>query len=236
MLTLVTLAPADLPSQVGAVILAAGASSRMGRPKLLLPWNGGTVLSHLVTVWQELGVKQVAVVYAAANKKLLIELNRLGFPTTHRIINPVPQEGMFSSIRCAAQWPGWLPEITELAIVLGDQPQLKLSTLRALLRFSAAHSGQVCQPSYGGKRGHPVVIPRRLFNQLSTSEAPTLKDFLARSAETVRLCRVSDPGLHLDIDRPEDYERVRQLLQAGSPTRPNGRTRAKPGIGTRNRP
>src|SRR5689334_21433753 len=106
------------------VLLAAGASSRMGKPKMLLPWRKTTVLGHLIEVWGELAAQQIAVVYAKADGALEAELDRVAFPNANRIINPEATRGMFSSIQCAAQWRGWNVNITHWAIVLGDQPHL----------------------------------------------------------------------------------------------------------------
>src|SRR6185369_7472750 len=96
----------------GVVILAAGASSRMGRPKLLLPWGGTSVIGHLLAQWRGLGAEQVSVVCAQANVALDQELNRLQFRPEDRIVNPIPECGMFSSIQCAASWKGWKPTLT----------------------------------------------------------------------------------------------------------------------------
>src|SRR4051812_8081052 len=91
----------------GVVILAAGASRRMGRPKLLLPWGQTTALGHLLQQWNGTGASQIAVVHAADAKPLIEELDRLDFPLANRIPNPSPENGMFSSIQCAARWAGW---------------------------------------------------------------------------------------------------------------------------------
>src|ERR1043166_8621287 len=84
--------------KLGVVILAAGASSRMGRPKLLLPWRNTTVIGHLLDQWSILGASPVVVVCAARDPLLPAELDRLGFPTGGRVLNPNPELGMFSSI------------------------------------------------------------------------------------------------------------------------------------------
>src|ERR1035438_4891955 len=110
--------PVERAYAVGVVILGAGRSSRMGRPKLLLPWGKTSVLGHLIAQWQALGAKQIAVVCAAADQAVFVELERLGFPATNRICNPAPDRGMFSSVQCAAQWEGWQPALTHWAIVL----------------------------------------------------------------------------------------------------------------------
>src|SRR5947209_16030515 len=104
----------------GVVILAAGRSSRMGQPKLLLPWGKTSILGHLIGQWTLLGAKQIAVVRSSDDEALNAELNRLNFPERSRIVNPLPERGMFSSIQCAAGWRGWEPILTHWAIVLGD--------------------------------------------------------------------------------------------------------------------
>jgi len=194
------------PFSLGAVVLGAGRSRRMGRPKLLLPWQGTTVLGHLVAQWQAAGVEQIAIVCAAGDRAIQAELDRLAFPAAHRIFNPAPDRGMFSSIQCAAQWPAWQSALTHFAIVLGDQPHLRQGTLRALLRFSAAHPAQVCQPSRAGRPRHPVSLPRTAFLDLAQSQAGHLKEFLA--ACHTAACELDDPGLDLDLDCPADYEKA----------------------------
>jgi len=199
---------AAAPSRLGVVILGAGASSRMGRPKLLLPWRGTTVIGHLLSQWQELAARQIAVVLRARDVALTAELDRLHFSKSERIENPQPERGMFSSIVCAANWKGWQREISTWAIVLGDQPHLRAETLRELLAFSVQHADAICQPAFGGRTGHPVILPRPAFGELRHSGAATLKDFLKHSARSRVQCPVADAGLSLDLDTPEDYKRL----------------------------
>jgi molybdenum cofactor cytidylyltransferase len=196
---------------VGVVILAAGRSARMGRPKLLLPWGGTSVLGHLIGQWEALGAKQIAVVCASGHRAMQAELDRLSFPARERVINPTPERGMFSSIQCAAQWSGWEAKLTHWAVVLGDQPHLQQETLERVLAFGAAHPGKVCQPARFGHARHPVLLPEMVFRQLGRSKAATLKEFLTGSLRTVALCELDDPGLDLDIDRPEDYRSALKL-------------------------
>ena len=195
----------------GVIILGAGASSRMGRPKLLLPWGQTTVVGHLISQWCQLRAAQIALVCAAGDVNLQAELDRLGFPKRDRIFNPAPERGMFSSIQCAARWDGWKPQLTGWVITLGDQPQVRLETLRSLLDFKAAHPGQICQPSYGGRPKHPVILPRPEFELLKETRVENLKLFLQSRAHLVALLPLDDPGLALDIDRPENYDQAVRL-------------------------
>ena len=193
---------------LAAVLLAAGRSSRMGRPKLLLPWRGTSVLGHLISQWQALKTEQIAVVCAPDDLLIQAELNRLGFSASNRIANPAPDRGMFSSIRCAAQWSGWKTDLTHWAIVLGDQPHIGRETLQNIISFSAANPERICLPKQGGHRRHPVVLPRQAFEQLSNSEEIDLRTFLDSLSIPPAICELNDSSLDLDLDTPEDYDRA----------------------------
>jgi molybdenum cofactor cytidylyltransferase len=199
--------------ELGAVILAAGASRRMGRAKLLLPWGKTTVIGHLINQWHDLGAGQIAVVLRPDDSTLAAELDQLGFSPSNRIPNPDPERGMYSSILCAAHWLGWRSEISRWAIVLGDQPHLRAGTLRSLLAFSAQHPTAICQPVVGDRTAHPVILPRTALASLTHSPAGTLKEFLQLAACPSVKCPISDSSLTLDLDTPEDYKRL-QLLRA----------------------
>jgi molybdenum cofactor cytidylyltransferase len=212
--------------RLGVIILAAGASVRMGRPKLLLPWKSTTVLSHLLSQWTSLGPEQIAVVVDTRNAALDAELDRIGWPAAPRILNPAPERGMFSSVRCAAQWTGWKPALTHWAICLGDQPLVRTSTIQRLLEFTSeqaawpaggSFSGAeprplVCQPERNGRGRHPVILSGPVWAQLKTAEADDLKQFLVRGGWPILRCPMEDPGLDLDLDNPSDYDRA--LAQA----------------------
>ena len=175
----------------------------MGRPKLLLPWGNTTVLGQILQQWHELRARQIGVVCAAGEAPIVAELERLAIAGTHLITNQNAASGMFSSIRSAAHWQGWRTDLTHWAIVLGDQPHLKLTTLRQLLDLAAERDDVVCQPQYQGRFAHPVVIPRHIFFQIAQTRHETLKDFL--QAQRVVGCACDDSGLALDIDSPADY-------------------------------
>jgi molybdenum cofactor cytidylyltransferase len=197
---------------VGIVILAAGASRRMGEPKLLLPWGETSVLGHLLQQWKVLQAPQIAVVCAAGAKPLIEELDRQGFSESNRILNTAPEEGMFSSIQCAARWNGWNTELTHWLITLGDQPHLKEATLQGLLDFGSRNPEKMCQPMRNGRRKHPVLLPRRLFSELKNTSAGDLKVFLVEHAGELSGFESDDEGLDFDMDTPEDYERVKRLF------------------------
>lgn len=197
---------------LGTLILGAGRSVRMGRPKLLLPWGETSILGHLLMQWKAVGAKQIMVAHAVQDSAMLAELDRLKVIQPDRVSNPAPEAGMMSSILCGAQSRTWQPALTHFAVVLGDQPHLRQRSLNELVSFAHSHPEKICQPAYLGHLRHPVVLPKKDFEHLGQSNEGTLKQFLSNREIATFEC--DDPGLELDIDRPEDYERALTLGRA----------------------
>ncbi len=194
----------------GVVLLAAGSSTRMGRPKLLLPWGTTTVLGHLIAGWRTLGASRILVVLAAGDTVVSGELDRLAgmAAEVERVINPEPARGMFSSVQAAAGWSGGRPEpsVTQWLVSLGDQPHVRQETWRRLLTEAGTHPDRICQPARRGRARHPVALPAACFLQIATARDATLKDYLeARSSRRLTF-ESDDLGLDLDLDFPADYE------------------------------
>ena len=98
----------------GVVILGAGASSRMGRPKLLLPWRDTTVIGHLSGNGANSARRKSPSSTGQTTRRWPPNWTGWIFRAHDRIENPQPERGMFSSILCAANWPGWKEEIAKL--------------------------------------------------------------------------------------------------------------------------
>ena len=182
------------------------------------PWGETTVLGHLVAKWRELGAAQIGVVTPPLNlaerglgAPLAAELDRLGIGADDRIENPKPQLGMFSSVRCAAKWPGWRAGLTHWLLTLGDQPHVGTTTFRELLEFAGQHPDKVCQPARQGRPRHPVLLPGDVFRELVETPAADLKEFLLARAGNRACFESEDAGLDFDLDEPADYERARRM-------------------------
>ena len=145
----------EAPVAFGVVILAAGASTRMGRCKLLLPWGDKTILTHLLDQWRNTGAAQIAPVIDPSNQTLRKALTHAGFFRSDWIENPSPQLGMFSSLQEASRWTGWLSTLTHLLFRLGDQPHIQISTLRLLLDAARKNPTRICQPALHGHAATP---------------------------------------------------------------------------------
>jgi molybdenum cofactor cytidylyltransferase len=197
----------EAPVVFGVAILAAGASTRMGRCKLLLPWGQNTILTHILDQWRSIGVAQIAPVIDSSNQVLREALTDAGFSSSDWIENPSPQLGMFSSLQEASRWTGWLSTLTHWIISLGDQPHIQISTLRLLLDAARKNPTRICQPAIHGHAAHPIVLPARNFRELARSGLPNLCSYV-RTREALRFrVAVQDPGVSEDLNIPEDYTR-----------------------------
>ena len=187
------------------MLLAAGASRRMGTCKLLLPWGNKTILVHILDQWRTLGVAQIAPVIDASNQLLKTALVDARFSSAEWINNFFPERGMFSSLQEASRWKGWRSGLTHVVVALGDQPHIKISTLRVLLETTRQHPSRICQPVFSGRAAHPLILPVNQFLALAKSDAPDLSEFI-RKHEDLRLrVAVSDAGVTGDLNTPADY-------------------------------
>ena len=195
----------EAPFAFGVLIPAAGASTRMGRCKLLLPWGEKTILIHLLDQWRHAGAAQIAPVIDPSNQILREALADAGFSRSDWIENSSPQLGMFSSLREASRWTGWLPTLSHFAICLGDQPHIQFSTLHLLLDAARKNPTRICQPALNGRAGHPIVLPANNFRELAQRNVSDLRAYV-RLHEALRLrLPVEDPGVSNDLNTPEDY-------------------------------
>ena len=201
--------------RIAAVILGAGASIRMGRPKMLLPWGRTSVIGHIVNLWRmELEAVQVGIVIAPAPCPMSEELDRLCFPESDRIVNSCPERGMFSSVQTASAWQGWRSDITHFALILGDQPQIMSTTLKTLLESVRDLPATIHQPSRNKRPKHPIVFPSTDFRDIAKSQSDTLRTFLNPKKRT--FVEIDEPSLEVDLDYPADYEAALKLADPAS--------------------
>ncbi|MEM7385201.1 MAG: nucleotidyltransferase family protein [Verrucomicrobiota bacterium] len=193
----------------GVVILGAGASRRMGRAKLALPWGeGSTIIEHLLCQWQRAGAAQTTIVVDRENLELNNALDAITGVRLDRIENPEPLKGMFGSIQSAAAWGGWDSGLTHIVVALGDQPHLKQQTLDHLIAAGRRRPEHICQPFWNERRRHPILFPRSIFHRLATSSHPTLAHVLRQDELPMDAVPMDDSGLGLDLDTPEDYAKA----------------------------
>jgi molybdenum cofactor cytidylyltransferase len=168
----------------------------MGHPKLLLPFQGGTVVGSLVRALREGGVSEIVLVTAPDDEALRAWAAEAGVRT---VVNPDPDRGMLSSIQ---EGMAWAPKYQQIVVCPADLPALRASTVAAVLREAGQHLLTVA--SYQGRRGHPLVIAPSLIPEIGTLDLGIgLRELLDR--HPVHEVEVDDPGAVRDVDTPEDY-------------------------------
>lgn len=193
------------PSFAG-VILAAGSSTRMGQDKALLPWRGETFLSSAIRVLQP--ATDFVIVVGGANEENLEPI--VNANAAFLVRNPSPEEGQFSSLQRG------LAEVLnrgrDAAIVtLVDRPAVSLQTVQQLKDEFLAGDDKIWAvvPEYGGKHGHPIVIGREMIEVFLRAPAgKTARDLEHESQSHIRYVPVTDPYIVLNVDTPEDFEKL----------------------------
>lgn len=184
---------------IGAVVLAAGRSERMGRPKADLPIPGAkNFLDAILRKVASLRIGDVRVVVGPGD-------SRNGTPGV--VVNPDPARGMLSSVQCGLRA---LPEGADAVLLWPvDHPRVEIGTIATLLAGRRAHPGAgVIVPVHGGKRGHPVLFAGSALAELaSLPEGSNAGEVVHGQADRIEI-EVDDPAIHDDIDEPADYERV----------------------------
>ncbi|MEJ5201045.1 MAG: nucleotidyltransferase family protein [Anaerolineales bacterium] len=190
--------------EVGAVVLAAGLSTRMGQPKMVLPWGKVTIIEKVVTTLREAGIEKIVVITGGAHQEVLKALN--GYYVTI-IFNPQYHNGeMLNSLQAGLR--ALPPDVRGALIVLGDQPFIQRETIETVVQAFLETSSQLVIPSFQMRRGHPWLIARQLWQEVLEIKPPeTLRSFLQANHEKITYVVVDTPTIIWDIDTPEDYEK-----------------------------
>jgi molybdenum cofactor cytidylyltransferase len=188
---------------ISAIVLAAGKSSRMGLPKMILPWGSTTVIGKVVTTVQAAGISEIKVVTGGNQREVEDALN--GFPIEF-IFNPNYSAGdMISSVKEGLRS---LPDLSEAAlIVLGDQPQIEITTIRVIIECFYSSRCGIVFPSYHMHRGHPWMLEKSLWKEVIELEKDkTLRDFVQQQQNKIKYVCVNTPSIIQDLDTKEDYK------------------------------
>jgi molybdenum cofactor cytidylyltransferase len=198
------------PSFCG-VILAAGDSTRMGRPKALLPWRRGTFLGSAIRLLT--ANTDLVIVVGGRNSKEIeptVDAN-----AGYLIVNRDPDRGQFSSLQLGLQEV--LNRGRDSAIVtLIDRPPALPETVHHLrneyLHLIRKDQVWAVVPELEGQHGHPIIIGRELIGLIIDAPATSnAREIMHANQSHIAYVPVTDPFVTMNIDTPEDYERVRAL-------------------------
>jgi molybdenum cofactor cytidylyltransferase len=195
-----------MSDSVHGVVLAAGESARMGRPKALLTIGSETFLQRAVGTLYAAGCDRVHVVTGpdagwadGAMAGLDVDL----------VANPVPGSEQIDSLRLVLQrLPG---EVSAVVVLPVDLPLVTPATVRLLIETYRGEPAPLLLPFHGAVAGHPVLLGRALFAEiLATVLDEGLRSLILGRTQELREVKVVDPGILIDIDTPDDYRRYIQ--------------------------
>ena len=193
--------------KAAGIILAAGESRRMGRPKALLPFRGGTFVSEIA---ENLGrhCEPVIAVFGfdAANVMRSAALIKpLG--SFVRVENPLYRMGMLTSLQAGLRA---VPEDCDaVCFTLVDHPAVLPATVDALFGGFSQCAAPIAIPRRAGKRGHPVLVRREIMAEfLAEKPEAMVRDVVDRHAAEILYLEVDDRGISDDIDNPALYEEL----------------------------
>ena len=193
-----------LETEITAIILAAGYSSRMGDFKPLLRLGNVTVIQYIISMFQKAGLKDIRVVIGFKALELSDLLKESGI---RLIINDRFEEGMFSSVIAGVN----TLEASRGAFFLMpvDIPLVRYQTVVELMRRFQESDKEILYPCFRGKRGHPPLISVRLLPDIKSYHGKGgLRAFLRQYEEMVDNIAVIDESVLYDMDEPLDYKRV----------------------------
>lgn len=192
-----------LSNKTSAVILAAGSSSRLGRPKQLVRFRKKTLLQHVIDIVTPFEFSSSVLVLGAYSDDIL---NVVSTETINVVINEDWPEGIASSIRAGIEESLKLnPQLENIMFLLSDQPFVSTQLIEELIKRHAETDQKITASSYNDNVGVPAIFPKFFFPKLKKLKGDRgAKKIIVQHPEEVTILHF-ELG-HLDVDTPEDYE------------------------------
>jgi len=190
---------------IPAVVLAAGASRRMGRPKALLQLGGGTFVLAVVDALTRAGIADIFVIVRDDTHDA-IAAALPDTPAVRVVVNTRAEEGQLSSLITGLDTAD-APGVSGVLVTLVDVPLVTPATVRTLIARAGSSASPILRAVHGGRHGHPVIFKREVFAALRGAD-PALGAKAVMREIGVEDIDVDDPGILQDFDTPDDYRRL----------------------------
>lgn len=193
---------------IAGIVLAAGRSRRMGRPKPLLRFRGASFLERAVGALRGGGCGEVLVVAAPPDDPAAAAIAEAAEAAGARVVvSPRPDAEQVDSLRAGlAALP---PEAGAVVVVPADVPGVDAAAVRAVVDAFRARGAPVVRAVHAGEHGHPVLFARRVFADLFRASLPEgARSVVHAHAAELEEVEVDAPALLLDVDTPDDYRRL----------------------------
>lgn len=189
--------------EIWGIILAAGESKRMGFPKMLLKFNGSTMVENVIKNVTGSEIKNVMVVLGSGSEKLEKLVDNCN---VSRCFNDKYKEGMLSSVRCGIRN---VPSDFEAVLVFqGDQPLITPEVINLVIASYRSSGKGIVIPVYQKERGHPILIDRRYINEIGKlDDNKGLRQLSYNYPDDVMEIETDEPGILRDFDTYEEYRK-----------------------------
>jgi molybdenum cofactor cytidylyltransferase len=205
---------AENSSRAGAIVLAAGRSTRMGEAKQLLRLGENTMLGQTLKNVRGTGIDEIVLVLGSSAEDIRQQLPISAIEGVKVVVNQAYEQGMASSLREGLS--ALDPEINAALVVLADQPFVRSETLNRIIDHYRRTNAQIVIPVYKGFRGNPVLLDRSVFPEVMALDGDIgCRAIFGNHLEGIVKVEIEDVGILLDIDNKDDYERLRDLGQSG---------------------
>ena len=196
-------------SDIWAIILAAGESRRMGVPKMLLPFNGSTMIETVIRNVTHSNVSKILVVLGEEKDAIYDKIGKLNLTCCY---NENYKEGMLSSVKCGFRN---LPSDFKAAMVFqGDQPLIEANAINIVTEAYLSSANGIVIPVYYGKRGHPILIDRKYRKEIEKlSPEIGLRELTIRFCDDVLEANTEEPGILKDFDTYKEYLEATNQIQ-----------------------
>jgi len=196
----------DHNHHVSGLILAAGASRRMGRPKQLLRIKGKSMVALAAEAFMSAGISEIVVVTGHFRKRVERELEN--YPV-RCVLNPCPHSQMIDSVRVGLE--GLSVTASGCLILPVDCALVSAKIVKALVKLHWQFPERIIRPHSGKRGGHPVLIPRSFFTQ--ASQVKTLRELFRNGNHRPLDVQLKDRWAFFDMDTPEHYQMALKLLE-----------------------
>ena len=201
-------------SKVGIVILAAGASSRLGKSKQLLKFRGKTLIRRAADAALATGCENIVVALGANAAAVKREIENLPLEI---VVNENWESGMSSSIETGLKKLLKLQSnLSAVVLMLCDQPFVDAKTILRLVETRRETQKAIIAGEYKNTVGVPAVFSRRLFGELLDLQGDAGARFLIKKYADSEVAKISVPEAAIDIDTAEDYEKLKNSDDAAS--------------------
>lgn len=193
---------------IPAIVLAAGKSTRMGRPKATLALPGGdTFLTRIVRTFTAAGVEDVVVVVGHEADAIVASFANVDL-VARFVENPEYEQGQLSSLLAGLRVVD-RPGVEAALVTLVDVPLVSEATVRAVVARYRETRAPIVRPVRRDTHGHPVLIGRSLFDAIRHADpAVGAKPIIRANVSAAGDVAVDDDGAFADADTPEDYDRL----------------------------